>query len=965
MDHPIRTVVFTDIEGSTRLLRRLGTRFDALLERHHALIRRAIAAHNGEEVGTEGDAFFVLFDSPSEAVDACVLAQTLLGDEAWPDDAPIRVRMGVHVGEVRPGADNYIGLGVHQAARVAPAAHGGQVIVSQAVAASIPEGVGLLDLGAFHLRDFDEPQHLFQVLHPNLATTFPPPRAASAIVHNLPAARTSFVGRERDIDELIKLTDTERLITVVGAGGVGKTRLATEVGLRVAGRYPEGVWLVSLGSVVADRGVADQAKAAIGVTDQPGVSTAQMIANRFDNRAALVILDNCEHVLDGCANFADELLAASPALTVLATSREHLGLLGEQVVRVGQLPEATASALFAARGRQADREFAIDDATQDDVAAICALLDGIPLALELAAARLAIMSVGELRQRLDEAPGLLDASHRGGDARQRTLRSTIDWSYQLLKPDAQRMLRGVAAFRGGFTLDAAAAVVEDNAAIEQLDQLVAQSLVEIETDRDEPRYRLLETIRAYATEELAAKGERRDVLTRHADFFCAFARQLAPDDSAPSLDALAGEHPNLLAALDHLEGSPRARDHGRLVADLETFWNVRGHWVLGTERSRAFLERSDADAELAVAVVGALGALRYHLGDYAGAKAAYMEALAGAKATGNRRLESHWRGSLGTVATSVGDYAEAQECFATALGIARELDLRRDVAVWVGNLGTLAFNLNDFGAAAGYYEESLAFAREDGDRRAEGRWIGTLAAVANARGNYDAAKAGYIEALAIAREIGDRRLENYWVGNIGATLMETAENDEARVYLEEGLELSRALGDRGGEGHALGNLGIVNFDLGAFTAARVRLSEALEIAEEMREPRLVSTWSERLALAEFALGDTGQARTHLAAAVTIMRDLGYRDPTVLDSCAAVLAGVGEMVGAATVLAAAESTMRECNGSRGHLQQDRFDAAWSTCESNLSASTLHAAQQRGTVMGWDAVCVLAADLLAGG
>ena len=277
-----RVVVFTDIEGSTRLLRALGTRFDDLLARHHALMRTAVVAHGGTEVGTEGDAFFVLFDDAASAVAACVDAQRALAGEAWPDDGVIRVRIGVHAGEVRPGGDNYIGMGIHQAARVAPTAHGGQIIVSPAIVGALgdalPEHVALADLGAFHLRDFDEPQHLFQVLHPDLERSFPPPRAASAVVHNLKAARTSFVGRQAELLELTKAVDVEPLVTVVGPGGVGKTRLAAEVGLAVAGRFGGGVWFVSLTGAAAGVDVVEPVKAALGVVDQPGRTSTECIA---------------------------------------------------------------------------------------------------------------------------------------------------------------------------------------------------------------------------------------------------------------------------------------------------------------------------------------------------------------------------------------------------------------------------------------------------------------------------------------------------------------------------------------------------------------------------------------------------------------------------------------------------------------------------------------------------------------
>jgi class 3 adenylate cyclase len=336
-----KAIVFTDIEASTRLLRSLGPRFDPLLARHHALIRRAIEAHRGVEVSTEGDAFFVLFDRTSDALEACIEAQRLLAAEPWPSDGVVRVRMGIHHGDVRAGGDNVIGLGVHQAARVAPAAHGGQVILSGAAAnalfGALPEQVDLLDLGAYHLRDFDEPQHLFQVLHPDLEHLFPPVRATAAVVHNLAPPRTSFVGREAEVEELTKAIDAAPLVTLVGPGGVGKTRLASEVGLSTASRYPNGVWFVSLARANDSSDVAEFVKAAMNLADDPGRTASELITDRLASAPALLILDDCEHVLDGCVELAEALLDASESLRLLATSREHLGVMGEVVVRLDAL----------------------------------------------------------------------------------------------------------------------------------------------------------------------------------------------------------------------------------------------------------------------------------------------------------------------------------------------------------------------------------------------------------------------------------------------------------------------------------------------------------------------------------------------------------------------------------------------------------------------------------------------------
>ncbi len=998
-------LLFTDIEGSTQLLRDLGDDYETVLRRHQVLVREAIAAAGGVEAGSEGDGFFAVFDRPAEALVACVRAQRALAAEPWPAHGVVRVRMGVHLGDVRRGGEQYVGLGVHQAARVAPAAHGGQVIISAAMAAAVghalPEQTGLLDLGAFHLRDFDGPQHLFQLLHPDLETSFPPPRVASAAVHNLAPPRTSFVGRTDLLEELVKLTEVAQLVTVVGPGGVGKTRLASEVGLRVADRYPAGVWLVSLASIDRSGAVAEQVKTAMGLLDLPGRTATEVVADRFSSGAGLLLLDNCEHVLDGCVELVEELLAALPTLRVLATSREHLGMLGEEVIRLGPLDLPApgdpvvagygAIDLFVARAAQASRGFALTEANSAMIGALCARLDGIPLALELAAPRLATMSVSQLYQRLDDALEGLGASRRGGVDRQRTLRATLDWSHRLLHPAEQEVFRALSVFRDGFTLDAAATVLASAlsaaGAVEQgVDHLVAQSLVEFEPAAEPPRYRLLQTIRAYAHEQLGDPVERALLEQRHAAYFGALAHDCAQEgDTAEALDRLAADHSNLLLAADQLAGDGPV-EHGQLLLDLSSFWDVRGHWQLARQHYLAYLARPDrdrgvegrllrlvgmiavhlgdlpaarerfdealvlaralSDRELESRCVGNLGAVALHQRDLPAAKARYEEALGLARELGDRQLESTCVGNLGAVARSLGDLPAARARYEEALGIARQLGNRRSESLWLGNIGVIAMVLGDYSAAQAHYEDALAIARELGDRLVEVASVSNLALVAVRSADLASAHARYLEAVGIARELGDRSLEAERLGNLGVVAERLGDRPATRAWLEQSLALARELGDRRLESAIVTKLGVTELALGDLRAARGRYEAALAIDRDLGDRSGEGAVLHQLGAIALDLGDAAHARARLSDALGVARELGEESSDLIADCARLLAQLDRFEDAAHLLAAAGAL---ADTTREESEQARYDATLALCREHLDDATFSAAWRSGEAL----------------
>jgi predicted ATPase/class 3 adenylate cyclase/DNA-binding XRE family transcriptional regulator len=790
------TFLFTDIEGSTHLLQRLGDAYAVALGEHQALLRVAFAAHAGREVDTQGDAFFVAFASAPEAVAAAVAATRALAAHSWPDGGVLHARMGLHTGTPQVVGDHYVGLDVHRAARIAAAGHGGQILLSQTtralVAHTLPAGVTLRDLGAHRLKDLQHPEPLTQLVLPDLPADFPPLKTLDTHQHNLSLQPTPLLGREEQVAALCALLRREevRLVTLTGPGGIGKTRLAVEVAAELVDGFTDGVWLVRLSRLVDPGLVLPTIAQTLGQKEQGSQPLAELLRAYVAEKRLLLVLDNFEQVV-GAAPKVATLLEASAGLRLLVTSRVPLHLRGEWEYPLPPLPlpdprhlpaperlsQYASVALFIERAQATKPDFAATAANAPAIAEICARLDGLPLAIELAAARVKVLPPEALLSRLSRTLHFLTGGARDLEERQQTVRATIAWSEALLAPAEQALFRRLAIFVGGCTLEAAeviCAAPEETSPLrldllEGLSTLVDQSLVQQreEGEKDgEPRFGLLQVIREYALERLDESGEADALRGAHAAYFLALGEQARQQATGPETvawrDRLEREHDNLRAALGWLREQGEAEMGLRLAVALTWFWVRRGHLREG----RAWLdellavaagetEAARAGAGLAVVRAKAMlnaGMLALTMGAYATAETQLEQARALAHASGDPRTARQALTNLGRVASDQGDLERAEALYTESLALARELGDRDHLALCLNNLGDVARRRGELSQSEGLLRGALAVYWELRDPRRCAMVLESLAETAGAEARQGERVARLLGAATALRE---------------------------------------------------------------------------------------------------------------------------------------------------------------------------------------------------------------------
>ncbi|HLX35494.1 MAG TPA: tetratricopeptide repeat protein [Candidatus Limnocylindrales bacterium] len=793
--------LFSDIEGSTRLEQAIGTpAYTTVLERHRELLRTAFEAHGGQEQGTEGDSFFVVFPNAREGVAAAVAAQRALGAETWPSDVEIRVRMGLHAGEATLAGGSLVGLDINRAARIAAAANGGQVVVSEAVrgliGSSLPDGVTLRSLGSHRLKDIGEPQPLYQVVGPDLGTEFPPLRSLDARPNNLPTQLTSFVGRETELAEAGRLLAASRLVTLTGPGGTGKTRLSLQVAANAADEFPDGIFFVALETVREPVLVPSRLAAAIGIAESARRTAAEVVEEWLAGKRVLFVLDNLEQVL-GVGPIVSDLLRKVPTLKVLATSRAPLQVSGEQEYPVPGLPTPPdpkqltalerarlggggridlaalttyeAVRLFIARASAVRPGFAVTDENAPAVAAICARLHGMPLAIELAAARVKLLSPDAILTRLEHQLGVLAAGSRDLPERQQTLRGAIAWSYDILDEPCRLLLDRLSVFEGDIELEAAEAVCGPASEIGQevvdgVLSLATQSLLRTIENPDEPRFEMLDTIREFAAEMLAARGQQADLERRHGawclDFATRASAELSGDNQREWLERFEHTHDNLRVAMDRAAARGDAAIAIGIAFHTWRFWQKRGHLYEARRRldAMAAADWSRTDPRLRARLLEALGGVCWWQGDIKPMRIAYGEAADLWRALGDRA-----------------ELANALYNYSFAFTVPDE----------PGQAATAQTDPTGEGAAA--LEEALGIYREIGDERGEANVLWGIGNMAYFRATGDTGASYFEQSLEKFARVGDRTMEAWSQHQLGAAYIRLNRLDEAATLIREAL----------------------------------------------------------------------------------------------------------------------------------------------------------------------------------
>ncbi len=888
------TFLFSDIQGSTRMLEEHRAQAGVAFARHHELVQDAIEERSGVVFETIGDAVYGAFTRPADAVDAAVSIHRALDAEGWGAIGELQVRIAVHTGAVEARGAHYFGPALFECARLQSLAHGGQTLASAATAAlaakDVADGVELRALGTHRLKDLDEPMDVFQVDAPGLHARFPPLRASTEVQSNLPTETTAFIGREPDLESIGELLSRGRLVTLVGAGGSGKTRLAEEAGARQLYAYPDGVWIAELAPVMEPQFVVSAVAEMWGLRAGEGSSLEEVVARFLSSRRLLLIVDNCEHLLDAVVALVDRVLGAAPDVRLLATSRESLGVPGEVVYRVPSLPlpedrehaaESDSVRLFLDRARLVRHDFSPSPDELDAVVRVCRRLDGMPLGLELAASRLRTLSPTELADRLEDSFRILTGGARTALPRQRTLEATIDWSHELLSEPERALFRRLSVFAGGFDLPAVEAVcagdaVADVDVLDLLDSLVDKSLA-LAAHGASSRFRMLEPIRQYAAARLVEAGELDDVRLSHARHFASVVAEAAPHTRGPEQMAwerrLDLDHDNVRAAFHSLLELGDLDRYLDMGFDLFIYWMHLGMHVEGIDTLLAGLRRATDETDPTRRL-----------------KAWFVAAGLGAEITDPRSIE-HAREGLALAMTMDDPNAVGR----------MELQLGASIRHSTTDPEYLE-HLEEGRRLLGAHPEPFWW---------EPEWERGLLNLVYAA-YFPAEDERILEHVEVALEIfertGDQALLAATLGD-SAGLWGQVDEEWIMGNLTRSVEILGGLKVPYWHGHALQTLGTILETNGDHAEAAGYLAEAAGHLEDMGDMNCWANSSRRLATAEAALGSPDVARERLVAVIEAMPILPMKEihtPRTLDAAAEVLLAAGLVDSAAFALGRAEA-----------------------------------------------------------
>ncbi|HSF80276.1 MAG TPA: tetratricopeptide repeat protein [Anaerolineales bacterium] len=853
------TFLFTDVEGSTRLWEMFPDQMRLVMARHDVLIEEAVARHTGVVVRPrgEGDSRFAVYSNASDAINAAIAIQRDFSNEPWALPSKPHVRIALHTGEADLRDGDYYGSAVNRCARLRSVAHGGQILISTAtynlVNGTLPGGAILRDLGEFKLKDISQPERIYQVTAPGMESEFPALRTLNYLHTNLPTMLTSFIGREREIEDVRQLLNKTRLLTISGFGGTGKTRLALEVAKGLLNEFTDGIWFVDLAPLPNAALVTQHVMKTLGFREEECCSPLQTLLDSLRQKDMLLILDNCEHLLQGVAEFVEASLRGTQRLRILATSREPLGVAGETLWTIPSLSTPRISGplqhrellkfestqLFLERATAVNTAFTLSEHNASAIAQICARLDGIPLAIELAAARIRALSAEEIAARLDDRFRLL-VGNRTAVARQKTLKNLIDWSHDLLPDKECILLRRLPVFSGGWNLRAAEEVCSGGEleAIEVFDllaNLVDKSLVISEEQGGSQRYRLLETIRQYAYERLAEFNEIDAYTYRHAEYFARMVDEayggLWGAKQGFWLEQLDEVNDNLNAALEWFASK---EDENvlflHLTGSLWKYWEIRGYVREGRAYLDLALERNpNAPAyERANGLRGA-GMLAFLQGDFAQATVMHRESLALFREVGFSLGVGRELAVLGEIALYKGDLMQAIELLTESLAIRYEIEDMEGVAHSLGQLGAIARDRGEYEKARDLLGESLQICRGLGDNLMLAQAWNNLGIVEHLLCHYENAKKSFTEAVTLFRKLDDQPGIAETLQCLGNVAKDKGDFKQAIPLYEESLAIREKIGDKRGIARINANLAEVAFHQGKYPLATELASDSLEL----------------------------------------------------------------------------------------------------------------------------------------
>jgi len=917
------TFLFTDIEGSTKLSQEFPETLQSALEKHFTIMRAAIESNNGFVFEIVGDAFCCAFQNADDAVKAAVDAQINLrkekclpagGGEQAGIDALMKVRIGIHSGKAEwsETGNTYMGyITLARTARVMSASYGEQIIVSNNTydlardkfAAIQEKNVSFRDLGERRLKDVIQPIRLYQLVSHGLREDFPPLKTLDARPNNLPIQLSSFIGREDVMKQVKNFLNQTRLLTLIGSGGSGKTRLALQVGADVIDDFANGVFIIELAPVSDPSLIMQTLMNSLGVKEEPGRSLEESLTSYLKAKEMLIILDNCEHLINDCANLAERLLSNCPTLKIISTSREALNCSGEQTYKVPTLslpntyinntPENLTQfesvRLFIERALSVNTNFQLNNNNAPALAEICRRLDGIPLAIELAAARIKVLTLEQILNRLGDRFRLLSRGTRTALPRQQTLRALIDWSYDLLSEDEKILWNRLSVFNGGWTLESAEEICSDDEInkseiLDLLSQLVEKSIIIYDEVMD--RYKILETIKQYGKEKLKNSNQSEIILSNYLNYFLEYSEstEFKLDGSRAQiwLENLEAEHDNLQFAIDWSTKSGFSESGARISGALGKYWHIRGHYSTGrgllesvldnaTDISKSslanvlnwagilathqgeneiaqkycvkslVLRRELGDESGIAKTLNSLGILQSAWSNYEQAKKFYEESLSISLKLADKNEIASSQSNLGKVQKVLGNFEQAQEHLDACYAIYLETGNKRGIADSLYSLGNLAYEQEKYDQAQKYFDESLVLRREMGNKRGIAESLNNLGSLASDMGNYEQALNYFEQSLALRLELGEKRAIASSLYNLGIINAEThyESYEVAKQYYEKSLSIKTELQDKRGIAETLNSSGILESNNGNYILAQKLLNEGLTLSREIEDKNLI------------------------------------------------------------------------------------------------------------------------------